>query len=782
MKTTKEICSGLRRRPSLSACIPLAYSRSVPVPGVLAGRRVLAFYFYKAEGPAHMPKEIHAPAARVLIDMESGELAELTLAPALWLPGHSVATVLGSYPPAALSAAGISAADGLYEAYYLLTDRVLAEFQTCGDYDRATVLAEWKASFTKVHEAGLMPYFLKVPGFPISGGVVAGEDCAPPTVAPALDGPVAVEPKTEDLNLIQGRAARLVKILDELRLFLRSNHQATLLPRWQKISRLLDQSVFVVAVAGEFSRGKSSLINRLLDESLLPEGDLPTTTMLTKISAGAERRAICIAPDGARSSMPLTREALEEFSATNIKGDRPGVLELELPHPWLQAQQLAFIDTPGAGDLTDARAALACEALANCEAAIVAVSALSPLSLTEKAFVEEHIFNRRVPRVAIIITRLDQLKAGEAEGVMRYVVDKIKAWNLSAEVWSTTDVAMDEGASSVAVTGPEKIRAALAAWANDPSRTRRRLEQLCWQAAELMLLARAAILAATQVANLEASTRKETIQKARTQLETERLRWEDLRLEFERRCDQTTTWFQEMVNEAARNLIQRYVLEVNRLPNPKEWWAKELPYRLMQDLRGLSRSFSGPLADRLNRDGQWLFDSARRVFSVELPGGASVPVIELGQEAVLANQPNLPDLNRYRYTTRIVSIAVGAGGFLCFGPLGALISGLGGLAAEKALNQKLQEQRLEVARLLGERLEKLLFDASNECRPRIRQAYATVLSQTRERETAWHRERLAAIKLAAGSSGFPPETAGKSLAQIDQLLKEIRNIEQEFTS
>ena len=40
------------------------------------------------------------------------------------------------------------------------------------------------------------------------------------------------------------------------------------------------RSRFTVAVVGEFSRGKSTLINRLLGRSVLPVGNMPTTAML----------------------------------------------------------------------------------------------------------------------------------------------------------------------------------------------------------------------------------------------------------------------------------------------------------------------------------------------------------------------------------------------------------------------------------------------------------------------------------------------------------------------
>lgn len=54
---------------------------------------------------------------------------------------------------------------------------------------------------------------------------------------------------------------------------------------WNRVRRLLDAPSFSVVVAGEFNRGKTTLVNRL-SGTTLPTGDLPTTAMLTQIVYG----------------------------------------------------------------------------------------------------------------------------------------------------------------------------------------------------------------------------------------------------------------------------------------------------------------------------------------------------------------------------------------------------------------------------------------------------------------------------------------------------------------
>ena len=47
---------------------------------------------------------------------------------------------------------------------------------------------------------------------------------------------------------------------------------------------------FTVAVVGEFSRGKSSFVNHLLERKILPVSNLPTTAMMTRIRHRKEEK------------------------------------------------------------------------------------------------------------------------------------------------------------------------------------------------------------------------------------------------------------------------------------------------------------------------------------------------------------------------------------------------------------------------------------------------------------------------------------------------------------
>ena len=146
---------------------------------------------------------------------------------------------------------------------------------------------------------------------------------------------------------------------------------------------------FRLAFVGEFSRGKSTLINRLLGRDLLPIGARPTTGTLISIVAGeTEKMEICPPDKGWE-----VRE-MEESSWTDLLASEQNETDQEkltrvrltLDHPWLKAIDVELIDTPGAGDLNSNRTALLSDLLSRCDAAVILVSATLPFSITEASF------------------------------------------------------------------------------------------------------------------------------------------------------------------------------------------------------------------------------------------------------------------------------------------------------------------------------------------------------------------------------------------------------------
>jgi Dynamin family len=170
------------------------------------------------------------------------------------------------------------------------------------------------------------------------------------------------------------------------------------------------QQQLVVVICGDIKRGKSSLLNALLDRSqLLPvDADVATSVHLS-ISYGDEFAitATRIGDDGEphRESVPLD----ELVDVASMRGDaerRSGIVSVEIvaPHPLLE-RGIVLVDTPGVGGMSRGHRDLALSALGRADALLFTISAQEPVAKSELEFLVEA--SERTERIILVITKAD---------------------------------------------------------------------------------------------------------------------------------------------------------------------------------------------------------------------------------------------------------------------------------------------------------------------------------------------------------------------------------------
>src|SRR4028119_180158 len=92
-----------------------------------------------------------------------------------------------------------------------------------------------------------------------------------------------------------------------------------------KVSRKLESQCFRVAVVGEFSKGKSTLLNALLGEEIQPVRDIPCSGTVTVLKYGPQQRVICKYKDGREEEISpeeyQDKAAISEEAALGDVGD-----------------------------------------------------------------------------------------------------------------------------------------------------------------------------------------------------------------------------------------------------------------------------------------------------------------------------------------------------------------------------------------------------------------------------------------------------------------------------
>ena len=184
-------------------------------------------------------------------------------------------------------------------------------------------------------------------------------------------------------------------------------------------------SSFYVAVVGEFKRGKSTLLNALLGQNILPTDVTPTTATVNIIRYSDEPILIVHYADGSSESRTLTRAALFEFTAeANFNPDSLEYVEVGLPSPIL-VNGLVLVDTPGVNDLNAHRSEVVYKFLPRSDALIFLLSATQPVTQSEIDFLKFSVLKEGLSRIAYVANFADQLDEDTPESVISQVRNRI---------------------------------------------------------------------------------------------------------------------------------------------------------------------------------------------------------------------------------------------------------------------------------------------------------------------------------------------------------------------
>jgi GTP-binding protein EngB required for normal cell division len=175
---------------------------------------------------------------------------------------------------------------------------------------------------------------------------------------------------------------------------------------------------FYLACIGQFKRGKSTLINALIGEPVLPVGFIPVTAVPTVIRFGAHPRARVQARDGSWQEIAvsdLNQYVSEEHNPENAKGVT-GV-EVFVPSALLSTG-MCLVDTPGLGSVFTGNTAATQAFIPHIDAALVVVGADPPLAGEELALVEA--VGRQVQNLILVLNKADRTTDAEREAAVGF--------------------------------------------------------------------------------------------------------------------------------------------------------------------------------------------------------------------------------------------------------------------------------------------------------------------------------------------------------------------------
>ena len=523
-----------------------------------------------------------------------------------------------------------------------------------------------------------------------------------------------------------------------------------------EIRNQLTRNRFTVAVVGEFSKGKSTFINKFIGKDFLPVADLPSTALLTRIRYNPSELLVLLDKNGNKvKSVPLRKDAWDGITADNFGCNEPdGTVYVGINNHWLDENNVEIIDTPGAGDLEEKRARVIGDALLGCDAAIITISATAALSLSEKLFIEQRILTRKTPFVMLIVTKLDEVPLEERSQIVDYIIKKLRSWGTDIPVFIPYDDVELPDTRYESVRGLDKIRAVIEQWTDNPERKQLTEDWIMTRLKEIIESEIQTLneqLAILRVA--DEKERNELIEDKKRLLSKAHIKWEELRLQMLEKSGQCEQRFCNKIDSFKIAIVEKLQYECSHSNNLQRWWDEDYPYRLKMELTNMSVGLENVISRIIAEDVKWfnsvldahfkshiLYDSVHISDSVEFDSGRikDVTLEDIGKKR------NIVRIGTTALSLALYPICLSSGCLPLIATMG--VSTGTSIISEKIFAGKIEQQRQTIKSAISENVPRIIDEAVGESRKSLAAVYSDIYNSAVEKEKEWMNSQRSVIE------------------------------------
>ncbi len=186
----------------------------------------------------------------------------------------------------------------------------------------------------------------------------------------------------------------------------------------RELVKKLEEDRFHLVVVGEFNHGKSTFVNALLGETVLPVGVTPTTAAIHHLKYAEKPEATVVYQSGNRESIAF--DEARRFAVGGGKSpDEVDYLEVGYPAKLLE-ERILLVDTPGVNDLSLQRADITYSYIPRADAVLFLLDAGQILKESERQFLNDKLLKAARDKIVFVITKWDILNDDEKKEALAY--------------------------------------------------------------------------------------------------------------------------------------------------------------------------------------------------------------------------------------------------------------------------------------------------------------------------------------------------------------------------
>lgn len=525
----------------------------------------------------------------------------------------------------------------------------------------------------------------------------------------------------EDLSKFREQRERLGGMLSEASHIVQELNMASAGENLAKLSKKVNDDTFKIQVVGTFSNGKSTVINALLGEEVLPAYALPTTAVINEVKYGETKEAILHFRNPLPEKLPasLSAKAMEHMRKFNMKnipplhieycdienyvvipmGEDPKEMLLESPYekvelfwplPMLK-EGVEIIDSPGLNE-SETRAHVTMEYLTKADAILFVLAADKLCAQDEMDFIENNLKSNGFSDPFFVVNRFDLIKEKEKERTKQFAELKLSDYTTNSIYYISAQQSLDgtikNDYSLIAGSGMELFVTRLADFLTKDkgkmklSQPARELKRILNNEALYKIIPGQRVMLESSLDDVKARYEKakpqlELLKSKRDQIISKlTLRIEQSKQEFKRVVNRNTCSVAEMIPGWIQDYKPKHTIGL--IPTEKKIQAAviEITDYIKQQLNVQQNKWKTEvMMPIVNEKAQYIFDSSEKDLT-KLYSAIDEVTIQITNDNNVKPEP-IPVWQR---------IAGAAGGILIGCPDVAIAGGLNGLTKELAKN------------------------------------------------------------------------------------------------